>query len=61
MKKVWRVAKKTTGWPAKDMRDLIKTVSGVECEISYVRAPLRGRGYPVKVPVGGTSAGPSGR
>ena len=52
IKKVWRMAKKTTCWTAKGMLDLIKTLSGVEYEISHVRALLRGRGYTMKVPVG---------
>ncbi len=52
MKKVWRMAKKTTCWTAKGMLDLIKTLSGVKYEISHVRALLRGRGYTMKVPVG---------
>ena len=52
MKKIWRVAKKTTCWTAKGLLDLIRTMSGVEYEISHVRALLRGRGYTMKVPVG---------
>ena len=52
MKKIWRVAKKTTCWTAKGMLGLIKTVAGIEYEISHVRALLRCRGYIMKVPVG---------
>ena len=52
MKKIWRVAKKTTCWTAKALLDLIKTMSGIKYEISHVRALLRGRGYTMKVPVG---------
>ena len=50
--KIWRVARKTTCWTAKGMLALIRTVSGIEYEISHVRALLRGRGYTMKVPVG---------
>ena len=52
MKKVWRTLKRTTCWTAKEARDLIKEMTGVEYRLPYVRAMLRGRGYSIKVPVG---------
>ena len=52
MKKVWRTLKRTACWTAKEARDLIKEVAGVEYRIPHVRALLRGRGYAMKVPVG---------
>ena len=52
MKKVWRTMKRTACWTAKEARDLIKKMTGVEYRIPHVRAMLRGRGYSMKVPVG---------
>ena len=52
MKKIWRAAKKITCWTARGLLNLIRTMSGVEYEISHVCALLRGRGYTMKVPVG---------
>ena len=51
IKKIRRIAKKTTCWTASGMRDLIAGMSGVEYEISYVRQLLRRWGYTMKVPV----------
>ena len=52
MKKIWGTLKKITCWTAKEARDLIKEMSGVEYRIPHVRAMLRDRGYTIKVPVG---------
>ena len=52
MKKIWRALKRITCWTAKEARDLIKTMTGVEYQLPHVRAMLRGRGYTMKVPVG---------
>ena len=52
MKRIWRTIKKTTCWTAKEVRDLIKEMAGIEYRLPHVRALLRGRGYTMKVPVG---------
>ena len=36
MREIWRVARTTTCWTAKGLLDLIRTMSGVEYEISHV-------------------------